>query len=456
MGNQLNSVKLVSDSFLCSNCGACFNVCSRSAITMRTSSIGRMYASVSADCINCGLCLNVCPSIIEPELHKQTFGRQRFLGEIISCYVGRASDQFLYDNSQSGGVCTAVLKFLFESREIDAAVVCKMEYGNPPVVKSFIATNIEDLYGCQKSCYTPVNLLSALKEVSGFESVAIVGLPCHIQGVVNLQHILNRFSNIKYKLGLICDRTLCSGIQKLFCNKYGGGKDVKIDWRHKNFWSEDKLLNPLYGRIVHEGVYKYQNAPVVLFSKSGLQKVIPNKVRFALKDMFTPPRCRVCYDKMNTQSDITFGDPWGMTGIDWEKGQSLILSRNSVGQNIIAKMIKKNVIAVSDRDVDEVYEGQFLEQRQKQVSVYSRVFSSFQFLVNSYILNQESEIIPDSNSIRIVKIEFHRFIKMDEWPFWKIRLYASKVIFEYGFSRNVLLTFFHKVKFKVLGMICRN
>ena len=37
----------------------------------------------------------------------------------------------------------------------------------------------------------------------------------------------------------------------------------------------------------------------------------------ALKDMFTAPHCRICYDKVNVFSDIVFGDPWCMDDVDW-------------------------------------------------------------------------------------------------------------------------------------------
>lgn len=56
----------------------------------------------------------------------------------------------------------------------------------------------------------------------------------------------------------------------------------------------------------------------MVVSESGQEKMLPNSYRFALKDYFTSPRCRVCYDKLNTFSDLVFGDPWGMSGVDWE------------------------------------------------------------------------------------------------------------------------------------------
>ena len=178
----MNNIQSVSDALLCSNCGACKAICPVNAIAFQTSSMGRMYAVVNNNCIECKACTKICPSLDHFNLHK-TF-------------------------SQSGGACTAIVSYLFERKLIDAAIVCRMYSGNPPVIKSIVINNSNELSACQKSCYTPVDLLSALQNTGEKESIALVGLPCHIQGAVNLMKQSRKFRNISYKLGLICDRTL--------------------------------------------------------------------------------------------------------------------------------------------------------------------------------------------------------------------------------------------------------
>lgn len=109
----------------------------------------------------------------------------------------------------------SVISYLFDTGAIDAAVLCRMDYGNPPEVKSFLVESKEGLTNYQKSCYTPVDLLSALREATSKKAIAVVGLPCHIQGAESLIRYHHRFHNIRYKIGLICDRTLCAGIQNV-------------------------------------------------------------------------------------------------------------------------------------------------------------------------------------------------------------------------------------------------
>lgn len=210
---MVNNIQQVSDALLCSNCGACIAVCPKNAISISSTTLGRKFASVDDNCIDCGLCLNVCPSLDRQNL--RAMHADKYVGEIRNVYVGKSTNREIYNNSQSGGACMSVISYLFDTGAIDAAVLCRMDYGNPPEVKSFLVESKEGLTNYQKSCYTPVDLLSALREATSKKAIAVVGLPCHIQGAESLIRYHHRFHNIRYKIGLICDRTLCAGIQNV-------------------------------------------------------------------------------------------------------------------------------------------------------------------------------------------------------------------------------------------------
>ena len=54
----MNNVLSFSD---CSNCGACYNICPVSAVTLKNDSI---FYSIDVDmskCIDCGACTKACP-----------------------------------------------------------------------------------------------------------------------------------------------------------------------------------------------------------------------------------------------------------------------------------------------------------------------------------------------------------------------------------------------------------
>lgn len=371
----MNNIEKVSSAYMCSNCGACRSICPKDCISFQFSSIGRMYATVNeAECTDCGLCTKVCPSLDTQELHN--LFEDRYVGQLKKVYVGRCLDETYFQNAQSGGVCTALLAYMFDARLIDAAIVTKMSYGNPPVVESMIATKKEDLYQTQKSCYTPVDVLSSLRKIKNYQSVALVGLSCHIQGVVSLQKISKRFLNVKYLLGLVCDKTLCKGIQDVMASYSSISGNYKIDWRLKNF-----TYNKRY--------YPYLTAPVVLsYEDSEKLDILPNTYRFALKEMFTPPRCRVCYDKINIFADIVLGDPWRMGNTDEKRGSSVVAVRTKVGEKLISSAIEQGILQFEERPSQQIVDGQLIDERRKSVALYSQVLNALPNKIESYLYGQ--------------------------------------------------------------------
>lgn len=362
MGNSKkeNNIRIVSSSYLCSACGACGVVCPKGAISFSTSSVGRLYAEVSNDCVDCGLCMKVCPSLVNSS-HETN---DPYLGNLLKVYTGKSLVHSYYMNGQSGGICTTLLSYLFDVSEIDAAIVCK-----PSSSQAIIVEDKDDLQSTQGSCYTPVDLLTALKNIGTKKSVAIVGLPCHLQGLQNLQKLSKRFECIRYKIGLICDRVLCSGIQDVMLSLYPNPTVGYIYWRKKNY-----------------NGYDYNSAPIVVKYENGREYVIPNTFRYALKDMYTPPRCRVCSDKLNITADIVLGDPWRMSNVDFVNGENLIIARTALGLELLEKAESDNQIAITSRSFQELIDSQLVEERKKQVSLYSKVVKENLPKIDSHLL----------------------------------------------------------------------
>lgn len=350
------SIHNISDSYLCSACGACFSVCPKNAITYSETTIGRKYALIDEEkCIDCGICRQVCPSANFNNLIEGI--SDKFVGHIRTTYVGRATDIRIYENAQSGGVCTALLKYLFDTNRIDCALVSKMEYGETPQVHPFIVKCASELYETQKSNYTQIELLSVLNDIKQFKSVAIVGLPCHIEALQSIQINLHEYSNITYKLGLVCDRSMCSIIQNVYKEYASNLIGIKIGWKSKKI----------------DGISKnrYANAPITIYDKMGNYVELSNIYRFSLKEMFTPPKCRTCVDKLNIFSDITLGDPWKMSGVDKEDGDSLVMVRTEKGQDLVNHCINDKYLKLNEADLLEAINGQNINQRRLSTKKYS-------------------------------------------------------------------------------------
>lgn len=346
------NVKCISDNLLCAGCGACNAICTRGAISMkRTATMGLLYACVDdIKCIDCGLCLKVCPSVNILE-RKSEVAKEDIVGDIKSCYVGRSLNPDIFKNAQSGGLVTQILSYLFDENLIDAVISCRMIFGRGvPNVSYNILTSKEELHLNQKSCYTQVDVVSALKETNSYRSVAIVGLPCQIQGVAKLSE-LKKCKNITYKIGLVCDKTYSNTYMNAIMNNSYQKEDVLIKYRQKDFTFRDVY-------------YSYQKAPTVICGKEGVLSIIPNRKRMFLKEFFTVPKCRLCADKLNVYADIVLGDPWGMKDkYDQNQGDSLILVRTEKGISILNELVKDSLVSVVRADVEEVVRGQFIKER---------------------------------------------------------------------------------------------
>ena len=392
----MNNIQCISDSYLCSNCGACFVVCPKDAIEFKRTSMGRLYASVKDECIKCGLCKKVCPSIDSIGIRNKFL--DKYYGIIENTYVGRGTDKFIFENAQSGGGVTSVVKFLFEKRRIDAAILCKMSIGNPPSVEGIIVTSIEQLRQCQKSCYTPVPLLCALKGIEERESVAVVGLPCHIEGVSLIQSQFPKYNNIKYKFGLVCDRTLSDAIQKVVLS-YAEENPYLIHWRDKSGVN---------------GESTYKEAPIILEDSEHNKSVLPKYYRTRLKEFFTAPRCRICSDKLNIHADIVFGDPWGIEGVDWEKGDSLFLTRSKMGEQLLLDVVEAGYLSIREIPVRPVLRGQHIYQRRYLVASSSQALSKHVKCEESYLLSEKQSLNISSKDVSDANMLIESYISREQ------------------------------------------
>lgn len=418
---DLNNIKHISDNYLCSNCGACSFICPNNAIDFKDTSLGRLYASVNDYCVQCGLCTKVCPSIDILGIYKEN--DNPLVGKINKVYVGKCSDQKLFKNAQSGGAASAIISYLLDTNKVEAALVCVMEANERSKGEPMVITKSMDVAKSQKSCYTPVPLLVGLKNAVKYKKIAVIGLPCQIEALTLLER-QNKLSNLIYKVGLICDRMMCGTLADVMMS-LSHINSGKIDWRRKDFSYNKKY-------------YPYKTAPVVVYDKKKT-KVIPNSYRFSLKEMFTPPRCRLCYDKLNTFADVTVGDPWGMSGVDWNQGASLILTRTSLGQILLAEMINSGVLEVTERPLSEVIDGQHINARVSQIKVFSSIMKPFIAHSNSFLFDGCCDEIEKKETYAFLSREFSRFRENEKLDKKEIISKARKQVYYDRFMSELYL-----------------
>lgn len=205
------NISSVAQARLCNTCGACFAICPAKAIVYRET-LGGYYLPVVDEqgCNRCGLCREVCPGVHFGKSLVAYMPDDPFAGVAKEVLVGKASDKIFFDNSQSGGIVSALLINELTAGRIKGAVTVAMQPGTPPRPEACIATTPEAIYHVQKSKYCPVPLLGFIRELKNMEGpVAVVGISCQVHGLFNiLDNIPKLQSKVSFTVGLVCDRII--------------------------------------------------------------------------------------------------------------------------------------------------------------------------------------------------------------------------------------------------------
>lgn len=346
MISVLNITQIVEQK-LCHSCGACFAVCKSDAIVLKETVGGYLYPYVDeSKCTHCGLCYLICPGVHFGKEICSRMPEDPFVGESIKAFVGKATDKQIFDNSQSGGIVSALLVHAIQSGRINAAVTAVMFPSNAPRTQPQLARSRMDIIKAQKSKYMPVPILKILKEMKDFKyPIAIVGVACQIHGLINMLDYLPRLrENISLLIGLICERTMT--------------------FRGTDYLIKGARMNNASSTVLHFKDKAYGGYPgnvhVTDFSKD---MILPSSVRMQIKDFFTPLRCHLCFDKMNVFSDITVGDPHGILGVDRKQGESVAIIRTKKGMQIFQSALTQSELNVREIPYEEILAGQCIDDK---------------------------------------------------------------------------------------------
>ncbi|MFZ5801248.1 MAG: Coenzyme F420 hydrogenase/dehydrogenase, beta subunit C-terminal domain, partial [Candidatus Omnitrophota bacterium] len=253
-----------------------------------------------------------------PQMNRRLFGEPEpddRVGSFKSIYIGQAADKSVRQGAASGGAVTALLQFLLDKNEIDAAVVVTMDKIEPWKSRATIALSKEELLACRQSKYAMV----ALDEIfRGFlteknRRFAVVGLPCHIHGIRSLQKKYPDFAAaIKYCIGIFCGFNV-SGAATEFLLK-------KLKVKKKEVASLEYRGGPWPGGFRVK-------------TKDGRERFIPKHDYAFVNAFFVPDRCLLCPDLTNEFADISVGDVWD--DAQELKGYSRIITRTATGEKLL-------------------------------------------------------------------------------------------------------------------------
>jgi len=220
---------------------------------------------------------------------------EKYIGEHICCRMGYATDENIRKNAASGGMVTALLCHLLETKQIDGAWVTRSEIVDGKLsYKTFIATEKEQLMQCSSSVYMYMPLLQHVDMLREFHGrLAVVLLPCQMRVfTAMLEKDSALREKIVLKIGLYCSGSHTEGATLLPLKK----KKISLDGAVR-----------LYYRRGH-----WRGKTAVLYPNGSEKTMSYSKTICAYKNayFFSRESCMICQDHFCRAADISFGDVW--------------------------------------------------------------------------------------------------------------------------------------------------
>ena len=332
---------------ICSLCGGCVSVCAITKINAIEiiNDKPTLVKSDDRECYECGLCYQICPrtSALSKELDEE-FSSTDPIGSHKKLTWAQTNDSELKKVCQDGGVVTSILKYLFDTKRIDGAIVNipQSDWNSVPV----IITSSDQLKNAAGTRYSVTPLLEAFQkpkiytspkkiedvELSQVQSLmklnkfeyarlAFVGCPCHVQSIKKM-NILNirPAITIKYVIGLFCMENF--NYSDLMKKKIE--KELKI-----------KIKNVQKLNIKKNFLISVKDKPVVEVPLKDMDDVIRSN-------------CLFCPDFSSLYADIAVG------GIGAPKNNSVVVIRTETGENLFEDALSAGYITEYDESEDNM------------------------------------------------------------------------------------------------------
>lgn len=325
---------------LCVGCGLCQSIFGPEKVLMGYNDEGflRPNSNVPLSESEEDLFAKICPGV--QIQHLNTKRHDIFLGPYRKIDIGYSTDDAIRYNGSSGGVITGLAAFLLEEGKVDCVLQIGPSSKNPVRNTSKLSYNREELIGNAGSRYAPSATLMELKEIllqKNLKRIAVIGKPCDIVGVRNfIRNNAEANKKINYLLSF-----MCAGLPSI-----NGTLNII-----NSFGLEEKdVTNLKYRGEGWPGYFKIRDRNNNDYKKS-YNESWGNELNRHLQF-----RCKICPDGTGEFADITCADAWessegGYPSFNEKPGQSLIVSRTDVGEQLLQEAVAKKYIILSSSSV---------------------------------------------------------------------------------------------------------
>jgi coenzyme F420 hydrogenase subunit beta len=353
----MKSIHDIVEKGLCIGCGICAYSDAIQKTTYSTK-FAQNIPLITEQNKNNRLAFDICPgkgyNIIEDA--NQLYKSAKYdleLGRSYGQYAAFSNDTEILTNASSGGVMSQIAVFLLERNIVDRVLTTRFTYVSGPRTLCILAKSKDDIIRSQGSKYCPVDLSLAIREIkSNNYRVAIIGTPCQIAGIRNIQKV---------------DQSFREKVVLTIANFCGGIKS----YNNIDLLAERQHINPntiKFFRFRGNG----QPGSMLIEDNSGKTAEVPYPKYVGLNGLSKHLRCHLCVDATGELADIACGDAWLPRFLQDKHPWSIIITRNKTADDLIYNMICDHIITARTVSSDEIKLSQLENLTSKKVRQKSR------------------------------------------------------------------------------------
>ena len=309
----------------CCGCGACYNICPSSAISMVENAEGFLEPKLNNElCINCGRCKQVCP-VLKPLKHNTPE----------TVFAAWINDEKMRHTSSSGGVSAKLNQIFLQ----DGGCVCGAIMENF-YVRHDVIENIQDLERMQGSKYVQSDMCGCYSSIRRFledgKKVIFSGTPCQVMAIRNF------FAG--HDENLLTVDVVCHGVPspKVYREYLNTLKTQYPEAASVTFRDKIKGWKPAYDFAL------YANNGKLIYRETGNDSAY---LKGFIRSFYNRGCCSSCiFAEPKRVGDITLGDFWGIGKYDASlsdgEGTSLIFCNTAKGRAAIDRLTSENSFAM--------------------------------------------------------------------------------------------------------------
>lgn len=321
----------------CSGCGICAGYCPHKALSISINQDGFYRPVKNEKCVNCGICDSICPFKNKVADLRNDLLKDDVFGSYHKIFAITAKDSKVSENASTSGFIRTFCAYY--AHQFDGVITLTNTDDPLKPEVSILTTDQEIISKSAKSTYFAVEYSKAAEILrTQRKRFLIIGIPCQIAAINNLNKILKRdiltielFCGAVYSLNLMKKYFALKGIEPEsvnFRDKCSGWHNFSLSVQGKNM-----------ARSAQHVVKTKANDDEFYFCQ-----------RLKLCTQDTCLKCTYCY---RGTADIQVGDFWGPKYSANDEGVNLVVSRSKTASDMIGKCKALKVETCSIQNVHE-------------------------------------------------------------------------------------------------------